>query len=149
MGSLGGVKIVNLAQALSSIDNFVDNVDNAVLEGFKYAGETFIRHARLNREFEDDTGNLQSSIGYIIGKDGKEMFEAVNGADEYIQEHEGRAEGLRLARAVLKENSNGWVLIGVAGMEYGIYVEARGINVISFSVPGAQKLIQEILNSLK
>ena len=149
MGSLGGVKIVNLAQALSSIDNFVDNVDNAVLEGFKYAGETFIRHARLNREFEDDTGNLQSSIGYIIAKDGKMLFEAIKGIDDYLQKPKGKAEGLRLAKAVLKENSKGWVLVGVAGMDYGIYVEARGIDVISGSTLEAQQLMKEIINALK
>lgn len=148
MGRLGGVKIVNMAQALKSIDGFADDIDKKILEAFQYAGESFVRNVRLNREFRDDTGNLQSSIGYVIAKDGKTLFKSI-GDLEPDQTGKGKKQGLRLARAVIKENTKGWVLVGVAGMEYGIYVEARGIDVITGSVPGAQELINDIITTLK
>lgn len=144
------MRIVNLGQALKAIDGFVDHtVDKKILEAMQYVGEEFIRRARENREFKDDTGALQSSIGYAIAKDGKILVEAIKGVEDYLENPEGKAEGLRLAKEVIKENSKGWALVGVAGMEYGIYVEARGIDVISGSVPGTQALMKEIIDELK
>lgn len=143
------MRIVNLGQVLKSIDGFVDQVDLKTLEAMKYVGESFVAAARENREFKDDTGNLQSSIGYVIAKDGKVLFEAIKGVDDYLKNPKGKAEGLRLAQAVVKENNKGWVLVGVAGMNYGLYVEARGIDVISGSIPGTQELMKEIIDALK
>jgi|GEM_PF-236492 len=142
------MKIVNLGQVLKRIDNVQKEADKKTLEVFKYLGETFVKSARENREFEDDTGNLQSSIGYAIAKDGKMLFESINGLGDEYQELEGREHGLRLAEAVIRDNSSGWVLVGLAGMDYGIYVEARGIDVISGSIPGTQKILKEIINGL-
>ena len=144
------MKAINLGQVLKSIDNFVDHtVEKKMFEAMQYVGETFIRMARENREFKDDTGALQSSIGYVIAKDGRILHEAIKGVDGYLNNPKGKAEGLRLAKEVIKENSKGWALVGVAGMDYGIYVEARGIDVISGSVPGAQALLNEIIDALK
>lgn len=146
---MGSMRIVNLGQALHAIDNFVDNdVDQKILEAFQYVGESFIRSARLNRTFDDQTGNLQSSIGYVIAKDGKVLKETITGVGDG-QKPEGKEEGQRLAQAVIRENSNGWVLVGVAGMEYGIYVEARGKDVISGSVPETTELMKDIVKAFK
>ena len=107
-----------------------------------------MRAARLNREFKDDTGNLQSSIGYVIVKDKRIVFKALRGIGK-SQTSEGKVAAERLAREIMINLPMGWALIGVAGMEYGLYVEARGIDVISGSVPETQKLLKEIFNELK
>lgn len=78
--------------------------------------------------FYDITANLRSSIGFVI-LDSKKTIE---------QSFEGEQEGVNkgLEQALTVANSyNGLVLVISAGMEYAVYVEARGYDVISNSIP--------------
>ncbi|WP_297093991.1 hypothetical protein [uncultured Draconibacterium sp.] len=119
-----------------------------MIKALQYVGETFVREARLNRQFQDDTGNLQSSIGYVIVKDRKIIRRAIKGIGSNSTS-EGKEAGERLAEAIAITLPNGIGLVGVAGMEYGIYVEAMGVDVISGSIPATRKLLKEITKGLK
>lgn len=96
-------------------------------------GEELVAYARDDRSslrhYEDQTGNLRSSIGYVIVQDGRIAFSAFNGQTE-----EGKAEGRKYAIDIAQSLSqNKTYLVWVAGMEYATYVEAKGYDVITGS----------------
>jgi hypothetical protein len=99
-------------------------------------GENFVNDARSIRTYKDQTGNLRSSIGYIIARDGNIIQENIEGKAE------GRSQAKKIADEVLKENRKGFVLIVIAGMEYAAAVESKGYDVITGSVPAAKTLLK-------
>lgn len=107
----------------------VGRIQQAVLLNLQRIGEQFVAGARDTNTYKDRTGNLRSSIGYVILKDGKQLFESF--------ENKGGDEGVERAKELTAESAKkfpkGFVLIGVAGMDYAAAVEAKGFDVISAS----------------
>lgn len=71
--------------------------------------------------WNDDSGNLRSSVGYILMYDGVEIgknFELVNSRGR-----EGMEKGMSFAQQLASSHKKGVALIFVAGMEYAAYVE--------------------------
>ena len=111
------------------IDNwytiFNEKAEEKLYKTLLRAGEMFVRFARLYGNYKDHTGNLRSSIGYVIIEDGDIIDE-----DFKLSTKPGtdKASGLRAAKKLTKELANtynqGMVLICVAGMNYAAYVEA-------------------------
>lgn len=96
-------------------------------------GEELVKYARedrsVARHYTDRTGNLRSSIGYVVVQDGRIAFSAFNGATD-----EGKTAGRNYAIDVAQSLSNDKTyLVWVAGMEYATYVEANGYDVITGS----------------
>jgi hypothetical protein len=94
-------------------------------------GETFITGARNNANFTDRTGNLRSSIGYIILENGVQYTEG--GFTRIKQGTEGVGKGKDFIDKIAARYPRGLVLICVAGMGYAAYVEAKGYDVITGS----------------
>lgn len=118
------------------INKFVITQEQKIIWTLGMVGEQFVNDARMIRTYRDQTGNLRSSIGYIIAKDGKIIQENVTGTPE------GQAHAKQTAEEVLRENQKGLVLIGIAGMEYAAAVESKGYDVISGSIPAAKALLK-------
>lgn len=96
-------------------------------------GENFVNDARTKGEYSDDTGNLRSSIGYILVNDGKVIKQNLSGKDA-----EGKIEAADYANVLKEKYSKGLVLIGFAGMNYAAAVEAKGYDVITNSAPTSE-----------
>jgi len=118
------------------IDRFTVSIEQRIIWALAMVGEKFVNDARSTRTYKDQTGNLRSSIGYIIARDGNIIQENIEGKAE------GRAQAKEIANEVLRENSKGFVLIVVAGMEYAAAVESKGYDVITGSVPAAKALLK-------
>jgi len=118
------------------IDNFVLSKEQKIIWTLGMVGEQFVNDARNIRTYRDRTGNLRSSIGYIIAQDGKIIRENIEG------DSEGTAHARQVVEEVLRENQKGLVLIGVAGMEYAVAVESKGYDVITGSIPAAKALLK-------
>lgn len=92
------------------------------------AGEKFVEIARKSGSYTDRTGNLRSSVGYVIYNNGEaisENFERVaNGG-------KGLSNARQLANKVGSTQKNGMSLVCVAGMNYAAAVEAKGKDVIT------------------
>lgn len=87
-------------------------------------GQEAVNWARDNGSYTDRTGNLRNSIGYIIFKDGEE--------EAFFGNAPAQANKDTVVRLTQnKVPKNGLALVVFAGMEYGIYVEARGYTVLS------------------
>lgn len=124
----------------------VNAVQNAILYRMSYIGEQVLNAARSTNSYKDQTGNLRSSIGYVIVKDGSVVrassFEQVkNGSD-------GTSKGRSYAESLAARYKNGIALIVVAGMNYAAYVKKRGYDVIDSSELLAEQLVPQMLREL-
>jgi hypothetical protein len=117
---------------------FKHQIDDAILK-LSFIGEEFINNAKLNGNYKDRTGNLRSSIGYVVAVDGEVKKYKFEGTSE------GRQNSIDTADELLQENNSGLVLIGFAGMEYGLAVESRGYDVISSSIPVAADILKDLM----
>ena len=124
-------------------DTFVEDVEIQLIQLYAYVGEDFVNNARNTSTYKDRTGNLRSSIGYVVALDGEVKIDNLEGTAE------GKARAKELVQQVLSEESSGIVLIGFAGMQYASYVESKGYDVITGSVPKASKILRELRAGLK
>ena len=133
----------------------VDAYEEKVIEALRYEGENFVTRAKEKQpkslatgkpedgSFNDRTANLRSSIGYIILKDGEEVDSLFEG-----EKSKGITQGKKAAKEVASQYPTGFVLIGVAGMDYAAAVESKGFDVITGSAPTAQSM-RDLLGSIK
>lgn len=130
----------------TDIDNVLNNFQEVtfkkVIETLSYVGEKFVNRARQTQTYQDQTGNLRSSIGYAIVVGG--LVKSIN--------IKGSSEGVSRAREITQEvasnSANGVVLIGFAGMQYAAAVESKGYDVITNSSKQAESLMQELVKEL-
>ena len=110
-----------------------DTVKRSIL-ALQYVGERFVGRARRKNwhsgSFKDQTGNLRSSISYVVLVDGKVV-------NEYAGQKKVEAvmANNQLIDELAPQFSKGIVLICMAGMGYAAYVESRGYDVITGSTP--------------
>jgi hypothetical protein len=120
-------------------------LEQATLFRLQRVGETFITNARSNDTYKDRTGNLRSSIGYVILKDGVQIGGALPGS---------KAEGVEKAEAMIRrltqtDQIKGFILLVVAGMDYAAAVEAKGFDVLTVSGLQAASDLKKALEKLK
>lgn len=117
----------------------INRAENEILKKLSFIGENAVNDARGNGDYMDNTGNLRSSIGYTILKNGETV--RTSSFDRVKQEaSKAKIESTKLLDELRTKFNTGFVLIVVAGMDYAVTVEARGRNVLSSS-----KLLAEIM----
>lgn len=145
----GGLRAMfTRGQVSDFVDNMVQGVNDKMLKALQYAGEQFVNEARLNGTYDDDTGNLRSSIGYIILNNGEivhQNFKKQQGAEDGDT---GVLKGFDAANEVAGESPFGWVLIGVAGMEYAAAVEAKNYDVITGAYMKTEAILKRVLDGI-
>jgi ascorbate-specific PTS system EIIC-type component UlaA len=111
-----------------------------------YVGKRCVNQARSLNTYMDQTGNLRSSIGFMILDDGNVVssssFPTVKSGSE------GKNTGREFIKSLATENGEGLVLIVVAGMNYASYVEAMGLDVLTSAELLAEQIIPEMLRKL-
>ena len=117
------------------IQDRMDRIENAVVEQLKFIGNDFVTNARNNGTYTDQTGNLRSSIGYLILKNGLQLTQS--GFEQIKTGSEGTAKGKAFLQEVAAKFPTGIVLIVVAGMDYAAAVESKGRDVLTGSSPQA------------
>lgn len=110
------------------------------------AGEKAVGEARANHTYRDRTGNLTSSIGYIVARDGAVV--SVGSFNAVIGGAGGAETGEAYARSLVSRYAKGLVLILVAGMNYAAYVSARGYNVIDTAEQVARREVDRLMRQL-
>ena len=103
-----------------------ERIHRLTVRALAYLGEQCVKLARDRApelSWIDRTGNLRSSIGYIITHNGN----IVQHSDfqQVKQGSEGTNTGKDFATEIAKRFSNRYVLVVVAGMNYAEYVEAK------------------------
>jgi len=135
------IKMVTPIQEIDKkIEIEIKKAEQAILKKLSYIGESALIEARSNGDYMDQTGNLRSSVGYVILNDGKVVsmssFDSVKATAT-----SGKSKGKEAIDSLRSQYSRGYVLLVVAGMDYAVYVEALGRNVLSSS-----KLMAEIMS---
>ncbi len=126
---------VVMTTPMSEIDKIINQqlelVDQETINVLAYLGEMCVTEARDRTQKEswyDHTGNLRSSIGYIITQNGRivgmSSFASINGGGE------GSSTGQTYSKNIASKFNNGFSLIIVAGMEYAALVEAMENKVV-------------------
>lgn len=135
-------------------------IERQQVEMMQELGEMCVTRAReIPPEvgFQDQTGNLRSSIGCMVFVNGVAVHDnyvkyppkqAVEGAI-----YNGLDKGKALAEKVGTKYKNGVCLVVTAGMNYAIYVESKGRDVLTSAELLAKqempKLAAEIVENLK
>lgn len=106
-------------------DKLGERAEFVIMDLLQRTGEEFVKIARLEGQYDDWTGNLRSSIGYIIVKDGSIIGRNFQHSEKKgTDKQTGKREGEQLAKDLVNLFPKGYVLIGVAGMKYAVFVEA-------------------------
>ena len=128
----------------------IEKYHQKVIRILKYVGEKCINEAREYGSYQDQTGNLRSSIGYIVLKDGKPIKKGGFAPTERGTKKgkDGQKEGEVFINKVISQYPKGFVLVVVAGMKYASYVEARNYNVLTSAELLAEREIPRLLKEL-
>lgn len=141
-----------LADIQAYINQQAARAEKAIINAYNFAGLEFVRAARLKTRddggFGDITGNLRSSIGYIILKDGKQLSDNFTPSDFGTDRETGLSTGLEYAIEIGQNFHKGFVLICVAGMNYAAAVESKGRDVITGSTLELQTRLKQLLSQL-
>ena len=116
----------DLAKLHERLKKKVSNMKDFLIFRMEQMGEECVKIAREAGSYQDRTGNLRSSIGYMVMCDGKpvkfgesKVFEGTKGKGD-----KGAVEGKALLKRLQTKYPYGIVLVVCAGMNYAVYVEA-------------------------
>lgn len=129
----------------------LDKLDKVIIRNLSYIGEQVVNIARdwpmQTKPYTDRTGNLRSSVGYVIVRDG----EVVQISDfKVVKEgNKGKSEGMSFSKSLASEFPVGYALIVVAGMNYAFYVKKRGYDVLDSAELLAARLVPKMLEQLQ
>ena len=116
------------AEVAHALAEAVEAQKGAVARWLCYVGEAAVAEAREGGSYTDRTGNLRSSVGYVVSMDGRAVQTAGFGGA-------GGAAGREL--------------VVTAGMAYAAYVSARGYNVLASAELLARRMVRELAAKLR
>lgn len=149
------------AQIEAAVRVQMERLDKAVIRNLRYVGEEFVRNARENGTYKDQTGNLRNSIGFVVLKDGEQLVENFRASAKISDDTRKKnkltgptgRDGLVAAKTRIRSLSQlfptGYVLIVVAGMKYAAYVESNGLDVLTASSIQAKKSLKANLQRIE
>ncbi len=109
----------------------------ALINTLIYVGERCVKEARETGNYQDQTGNLRNSIDYVVLYNGVVKGKSI-----------GNSQSKKTLEQLIPKYRQGLVLLVVAGMNYAVYVEATGRNVLTSAELLAERLIPQILTQL-
>lgn len=128
-----------------------ERVERLTIRALSKLGEqcvTKIRDRAGDKSWYDQTGNLRSSVGYVIAHN-KNIIQ-YSSFNQVKQGSEGVKTGKDLAKELAKRYSNNYVLIVVAGMNYAEFVEAMdNKDVLASTELWAREQVPLMLEKLK
>lgn len=131
----------------ASIDKEVKNLVDGVIDSLSYIGERAVTIARERGDYMNRTGNLRSSIGYVILHDGQPVRQGE--PEVYGEGNQGSQVAEELLTMVRSEYPQGIVLIVCAGMNYASYVEdIYGKDVLTSARLETEQLAERMLKEL-
>lgn len=134
------------------IQKFLDRIFRILKSELNNLGLEMVSDARLRTKseggFDDQTGNLRSSIFCSLSYNSEVLFEDFQPSSRGTDKDTGIEQAKSFAEQTRNENKDGWVLIIGAGMDYARYVEAKGYSVISGSTLGLDKKLEAVLKNV-
>lgn len=140
-------------QVRQTMDEYSRRCLKAAMRDMAYLGEQCVTEARKNHTYKDQTGNLTSSVGYVLSNNGqvvsRSAFEAVTVTRKVKRKGktititstgtDGAQDGKQYAEQMARMLPGKTAIVVVAGMMYGRYVAARGYNVLDSAIALARR----------
>lgn len=128
-------------------------IHRAIETVMQFIGEECVRIAREQGTYNDITGNLRNSVGYVLVRNGdiicKNFEERVASKVVDAANGKGVLQGQALAEELAKRFTKGYALIVVAGMHYAHYVESLNKDVLDSAERYAQQRVPKLMQMLK
>lgn len=147
---------------MSDIDSYlhqqVNRLDDLMIRNLNYLGMECVNLAKSLDTYQDQTGNLRNSIGYVVIKHGNILNSAflddTKGPASENNDISGKETGENYAKELAKNFKNGYAVIVVAGMEYASYVEdVHHLDVLNpakvFAKSRINQIAQSIVNTMR
>lgn len=134
-----------MGEVKARVAKWSQRVHRSVINRLAFLGEQCVNHARDYGIgfYQDQTGNLRSSLGYAIYYNGALVTLKVDG-----DMPTGLETGQNVIETVAQNYPTGYVLIVVAGMSYAIHVESKGYNVLTMTEQFAETEAPKIMQAL-
>lgn len=140
-----------MSEVQAAIQAEAERAEMLTIRALARLGEECVTEARDRSPEEswfDQTGNLRSSVGYVIAHNGKIV--QYSGFQQVKNGSEGSKTGKGFATELIKKYSTGYALVVVAGMNYAEYVEAMDNKVVLASAELlARKELPSMMQKLK
>ena len=130
----------------------VEDVHRVMFNNLSFVGEEAVKIARERGSYTDQTGNLRASTGYAVAYNGSVIGDngfdpnAATSTKKTRDGGTGAKEGKDLAVEIASQHKKGYVLVVVAGMNYGKWVEKRNYDVLTFTEANARILANELMS---
>ena len=104
---MGAKQITPMSEVEAYLDEQIERIEQLIIYNLSYVGEQCLTEARNTNSYKDQTGNLRSSIGYTIVKDGR----VIRQSDFAVvrKGSEGKSEGEQFARSLASKFPEGIV----------------------------------------
>lgn len=125
----------------------VAQLEAVVVRRLLLAGEKCINEARSRGSYTDRTGNLRSSIGYVVVWDGVVVGQKV--VEPVLNGAKAADASRAFLSALAAQHKDRNCLIVVAGKEYAAYVQNKGYDVLWSAESLGRQLLLELATKLK
>jgi TATA-box binding protein (TBP) (component of TFIID and TFIIIB) len=112
-------------------------------------GDAFTKFARSNKGYQNFTGNLESSIGYVILKDGRIIVQNFEAAGTGTDRESGVRKAEAMAQQLKDDYPSGYILLGFAAEEYALLVESQGKDVVTGAYTKAKADLKKAIATIK
>ncbi|MDR0619178.1 MAG: hypothetical protein LBG17_04700 [Bacteroidales bacterium] len=123
-----------------------------IIMRLQHIGEEAVNAARTQGKYKDQTANLRSSTGYVIVENGQIIsqsnFPAITSTATGGTGTKGSTNGREFALSIARMYPQGIALIVVAGMSYAVYVQGKGLDVLSSAELEAERLKNIMIKEL-
>lgn len=131
---------------------FKVDVKEDIIEAVYLGATDIVNAAKANDTYKDQTNQLRSSIGFVLYSDGQKVrqyFEATSRNAAGQGGAEGVQKGLATAEAEAQKHPQGIVCVIVAGANYALAVESKGLDVMTSHTNHAKDFIQPYLDQIQ
>jgi hypothetical protein len=131
----------------------LDSARNVLNQRLKELAEKAIIYSKDHKGYKDQTSNLKNSISFALYYDGELITKFVGKIPKAKAHPKGQAQVEQALETYAKkidvENTKGYVVTIVAGMDYAKYVEDKGYNVLYLTKYFIQDDMKLIIDELK
>ena len=140
------MKFTNYNYIKNYLLNAIRGIDKEILDELRKIAQSLVKDAINNRGYTINTGDLMSSTGVVIMRNGIVLeIVGLSGTAN------GKSEGEKFANKLVKDyrGNNDYNLVLFAGMEYASIVEDRGFNVLYVTSVNAQQIYKKHIDIIK
>lgn len=136
---MGIVSKFDFSQIEKMLEEKSKQLDDNIIRAFRYLGEKCVSEAKTSGSYQDRTSNLRNSIGFVILRNGSVVDKEKGIARDKDNEFDS------VISSISNQHSTGYVLAVVAGMNYALYVESKGKDVLVTAEQYAEAKAKEIV----